>query len=124
MKSLAFVFIGGGIGSLLRYLGVVGLQSFSAAFPYGTLSVNILGSFLIGFIAIFLEHDLSFDGARHLLVIGLLGGFTTFSAFSFESVDLLRAGNYAAASAYILASVAFCLAATMLGLWLGRMVVA
>jgi CrcB protein len=117
-----FVFLGGGAGAVLRYLITLLCEPYSLIFPLGTFVINITGSFLIGFLAIMLEHTLSFTGGRHLLVIGLLGGFTTFSAFSFESVDLLRAGNYSAASAYIFGSLVLCLLATLIGLWCGRLI--
>lgn len=87
MKLLAIA-IGGGLGALARY-GLSGLvQGRGAAFPWGTLAVNAIGCFLIG--AVF--ERLSAD-ARAFVVVGVLGGFTTFSAFGHETVELLRGGQ-------------------------------
>jgi CrcB protein len=111
---------GGVLGSLLRWIaGLVSANWFGAAFPSGTLFVNIVGSFTIGFFA-----ELSAPGgrlfagprARHFVMTGICGGFTTFSAFSWETVRFLNAATPAMAGFYILASIV-----TWLGsVWLGE----
>ena len=103
--QVIWVAIGGALGSVLRFL----LQSrFQAAhggsFPIGTLSVNLIGSLIIGFIAgWFLSAPFS-NTLRIFLMVGVLGGFTTFSSFALENLNLLRAGNVKAALVYMLAS--------------------
>jgi CrcB protein len=110
--AFALVMLGGAIGSALRYgAGLLSVAWFGAAYPWGTLAVNIAGSALIGISAgAGVE-----GGARLLLVTGLLGGFTTFSAFSLETAGLWERSPWLAA-AYVAASVGLGLAA----FWLAR----
>lgn len=90
MKIL-FIFIGGGIGTILRYLiSLLSTQLFQTTFPIGTLLVNSLGGFLIGFFWHIFEISLISANVRTFLFVGLLGGLTTFSAFSLESFHMLR----------------------------------
>lgn len=122
--NVALVFLGGGIGAAARY-GLQGLvyRFLPATFPYGTIAVNILGSFLIGFLmAFFEERFLVMPSLRVFLTIGVLGGFTTFSSFSYETVMLLRTGNYMLGGVNIVASVLTCLTATWIGMVLGKLV--
>lgn len=100
--------IGGALGSLGRYALQGRIQAAVAGgFPWGTLAVNLIGSALVGALAAFLE-TLPGAGAesrtRAFLAVGILGGFTTFSSFSAESLALLRAGEWKPALAYVLAS--------------------
>jgi CrcB protein len=91
-------------------------------FPYGTLAVNILGSFLIGFLmSAFEDRFLVNPALRIFLTIGILGGFTTFSSFSYETMALIRDGSLAAGLGNIAASLLLCLGSTWLGLLLGRL---
>ncbi len=122
--NVALVFLGGGIGAAARY-GLQGLvyRFLPATFPYGTIAVNILGSFLIGFLtAFFEERFLVMPSLRVFLTIGVLGGFTTFSSFSYETVMLLRTGSYMLGGVNIVASVLTCLIATWIGMVLGKLV--
>ena len=113
MKQLLLIFIGGGTGSMLRYL--IGRWLSSAAFPWGTFAVNIIGCFLIGLFGSWIaRHSLAPD-LRLLLVVGLCGGFTTFSTFSNEALTMMRSGQYALCVTYITISVAAGLAATLIG---------
>jgi len=122
--NLLVVFIGGGLGAVARYLlqGIV--YRFSGTeFPYGTLIVNILGCFTIGLLMSSMEERfLATPTLRLFLTIGILGGFTTFSSFSYETMALLREGNFLAGGVNVLSSVVVCLGATWLGLGLGRYV--
>ncbi len=105
---------GGALGSLLRY-GAVLLSEriWPAAFPWGTVIVNIVGSFIIGwFASVPASQDM-----RLLVMTGICGGFTTFSAFSLQTMVLLRAGDFTLAGLNVLLSVALCLAATFAGHW-------
>jgi len=116
MKSLLFVFIGGGTGSVLRYLLSSGINRLTAmAFPWGTFTVNLVGCVLIG-IAYSLSERWSWSAEiRLLLTVGLCGGFTTFSTFSNESLQLLRAELYLPFFLYVLGSVLGGLGGVFLG---------
>lgn len=123
MNSMLLVAAGGAVGSVFRYLvGVWALRLFGPAFPWGTLLINITGSFAIG---LFLEMILRrFGGSaemRLLLMTGLCGGFTTFSSFSLDFVGLVERGAIPLAIAYVAASVVLSIGATFLGLFIGRM---
>lgn len=114
MTPVISVAFGGAIGSVLRYL--VGL---GVAFPIGTLTVNVIGSFAIGLVWVLLAAR----GLQHWLpfiMTGLLGGFTTFSAFSLDTLRLVEAGRLTAAGGYVLASVFLSIFASALGLWLAK----
>ena len=123
MNSL-LVFLGGGIGATARY-GLQGVvyRITGAGFPYGTLIVNVAGSFLIGFLMSFFEERFIVNPSlRVFLTIGILGGFTTFSSFSYETVAMLREGSVVAALANMALSVLLCLGATWLGIIGGKLV--
>ncbi len=123
MKEFVVVFLGGGIGSALRYWLSGSVYRFvKPTFPYGTLVVNVGGCFLIGFLmAVFEERFVVQPLLRLFLTIGILGGFTTFSTFSFETIELLREGSMASALLNIGVSLGGCLTATLLGNILGRL---
>ena len=122
MKYL-IVFAGGGIGAAVRYWMQGFVHAFSGAgFPYGTLVVNVLGSFLIGFLmSLFDERFVVQPMLRVFLTVGVLGGFTTFSSFSYETMALLRDGSYTLGLLNIAGSVGLCLVATWLGLIIGKL---
>lgn len=113
---------GGFLGSACRYwMSNATYRVLGQNFPYGTLAVNVLGSFLIGFLMTFFEDRfLITPSLRIFLTIGILGGFTTFSTFSYETVALLREGSYWIGSMNILGSVFSCLCATWLGMIAGK----
>lgn len=122
MKLLALVAFGGAIGASGRYLvGIAALRIFGLGFPWGTLIVNIVGALLMGLLieALALKYSGSIE-LRTFLATGVLGGFTTFSAFSLEVALMLERGQWQSASAYILASVVFTIAALFVGLYLAR----
>jgi len=110
---------GGALGAVLRYLSTQGAaRLFGAGFPWGTLFVNVLGGFLMGLAVVWFVEK----GGRvsPLLMTGLLGGFTTFSAFSLDAIRLFENGRPLVAGGYILGSVALSLGACGVGIWLGR----
>jgi CrcB protein len=114
MTPVISVALGGALGSVLRYL--VGLV---VAFPMGTLAVNVLGSFAIGVVWVHLADR----GLQHWLpfiMTGVLGGFTTFSAFTLDALRLVEEGRMTAAGAYVLASLFLSVLACGLGLWIAR----
>lgn len=122
MNQLLLVGLGGALGSMLRFLASTGLHSLlGRTFPWGTLFVNVTGSLVMGFLYVFLVERVALGPEwRALLMVGLLGGFTTFSSFSIETMNLIEAGDLFKAGANILASIIMCLAATGLGIILGR----
>lgn len=120
-KTLFMIFIGGGIGSLLRYGIQLALHQriFPFLFPWATLGTNIMGSFCIGlFYAWSARFNLP-DESRLFLTTGLCGGFTTFSTFSHESVSMLRQGLYGTFILYTTLSVLLGIGAAFAGGWLG-----
>lgn len=125
--ALGWVALGGALGATLRFLASqAAARLFGGGFPYGTLFVNAVGSALMGVAAAwlieraFLTSSSSSSALAPLLMTGLLGGFTTFSAFSLETLGLLESGRLAAAALYVVGSVVLCLACAWLGLMLGR----
>ena len=114
------VALGGAIGASCRYLTNVGMKSLMGiGFPWGTLTVNIVGSFLMGALVIVLERK----GGNHLvpfIMTGFLGGFTTFSAFSLDAIFLMEEGRTEIALVYMAASVLVSVAALVLGLAVAR----
>ena len=119
IKQILIVALGGAIGSVARYkLGGFALHHAQAwDFPVSTFSVNLIGCFVIGILAALVEHhDLFSPSARLLLFTGLLGGFTTFSAFGYESIFLLRRGLVSVAASYVFLSVLCGLAAVFVGM--------
>jgi CrcB protein len=119
LKQILIVALGGACGSVLRYkLGGFALHHTQGwDFPVSTFSVNVIGCFVIGLLAALVEHhDWFSPSIRLLLFTGLLGGFTTFSAFGYESVFLLRRGLLSIATGYVLLSVACGLGAVFVGI--------
>lgn len=114
--------VGAAIGANGRYLvGQVMANWLGADFPYGTLSVNVSGSLVIGFLMVLLTEQLVIGSYWHqLLVIGLLGGYTTFSSFSYDTIGLLQQGRWLPATAYVGSSVALSLLACYGGVVLAR----
>lgn len=120
---MLIVAFGGAVGSVFRYLvGVWALRWFGPIFPWGTLAVNVVGSFAIGILTEMVIRR--FGGStemRLLLVTGLLGGFTTFSSFALEVAQLVERGAIPLAATYLAASVIVSIAAVFGGLFLGRL---
>jgi CrcB protein len=118
MAAALAVALGGAVGALLRYYA--GLWLNGGALPWGTLAVNLVGSFAIGFVVLWSVRREWPDPAYLLCVTGVLGGFTTFSAFSFESLELLQAGKLGLAAGYSLGSVVLGLLLAWLGFALAQ----
>lgn len=119
------VFLGGGIGSACRHgVNLLSARWFGGEWPAGTLTINVLGSLLMGMIAAYAMSRGSLSPhLKLLLMTGLLGGFTTFSAFSLEIVQLFQRGQTASAVAYATLSVLAGVAAILLGMWLTQQVI-
>ncbi len=122
MKLIALAALGGGIGSALRYILAMGMAKITpASFPWPILTINIVGCFLMGLLvaALALKLNGSLE-ARTFLATGVLGGFTTFSAFSLDFMSLMQRKDYDFAFLYIGASVGISLLAIYAGAALGR----
>lgn len=126
MPSVVLVFLGGGLGAVCRYLVTTQVGArFGTVFPFGTLTVNTLGSFLMGLLMgalLFLTErtGLTAGPLKLLLTVGFLGGFTTFSSFSLETVTLIEGGSLFYAAMNIAANLGLCFLATFLGLGAAR----
>lgn len=126
MKEILYIFIGGGIGSVLRYLGQLAIneRTSTLAFPFswGTFIVNVVGCFLIGlFYSLSERWHLSME-VRLFLTVGICGGFTTFSTFSNDGLSLLKGGFYGTFILYTLLSVTLGLLAVIVGGYFGKQV--
>ena len=122
MPMALAIALGGAVGALSRhYMAAAVSRAFGLGFPYGTLTVNVVGCFLMGLLveALALRFSITPE-ARGFLAVGLLGGFTTFSAFSLEVALLYERGQLLLAVVYVLASVALSVAALFGGLAVGR----
>lgn len=125
MSHLLLVGAGGAIGSMARYLlGVWTLRRWGPGFPWGTLGVNVTGSFLIGLLAELIMRKFGASAEmRVFLITGVLGGYTTFSAFSLDAIMLFERGDVALALGYVAASVVLSILAVFAGLALMRAMV-
>ncbi len=122
--SWLLVFLGGGIGAAARHgVNLTAARAFGMSFPWGTIIVNVAGSLLMGLIVAWLAfraHAGWSQHARLFLATGILGGFTTFSAFSLDVALLWERGDHGLAAAYVAGSVLLSIAALFFGMWLVR----
>ena len=125
MERLAWVCLGSALGGGARYLiSLAALRVLGAGFPYGTLAVNLLGSFLIGLVMhVALATTLISPGMRLFLTTGVMGGLTTYSAFNYETLALGSDGEWLLAATNVLVTLVACIGAGLLGLALGRLAV-
>lgn len=120
--QVSAIMLGGALGALMRYVvsGLI-MDKLGSDFPYGTLTVNVLGSFLMGFLAMFLVERMGLDPLLRLgIFVGFLGAFTTFSTFSMETMNLFEQGAQLKALVNMFVSVLFSVTAVWLGVMLGK----
>ena len=123
LQAYLWVALGGGFGAMGRHgLGQITLKTFGPGFPVGTMSANILGGFLMGVLAGWLTTKSDPDGLRLFLGVGVLGGFTTFSAFSLDAWRMIEEQRYGIFAAYAGGSVILSIAALAIGLFFARQV--
>lgn len=128
MNAIILVALGGALGAAARYITMEGIgKLLGFGFPYGTLTVNVIGSFLMGILIAFLARHTLYNAEisqeiRLFLAVGLLGGYTTFSAFSLDVVTLIERGEMGSAFTYVIASVVFSVGGLFAGLFLMRAV--
>jgi fluoride exporter len=123
-SNYLYVFIGGGIGTIFRYWLSGFIPRYTGSqFPYGILVVNVIGCFFIGFLMSALEERFVINPSlRIFLTIGILGGFTTFSTFSYETIAMLRDSELLRATLYVVLSIILCLGGTQIGSWIGKII--
>lgn len=124
MKNYLFVSLGASLGGVFRYWVSNIVHIFMpATFPYGTLAVNVMGSFILGFIIYFLDpNDLIQPHMRTFLTIGFCGAFTTFSTFSVETINLLRESEYFLGGMNILLNLFLSLLAALMAFWMAKII--
>ena len=121
MKSFLLVFLGGGLGSGLRYLVTTSMSQYSKVLPFGTFAVNMLGCLLIGLILGYAQKENALTSNQTLLLAtGFCGGFTTFSAFAQENFQLLKTGDIMQFSIYTIGSIVVGLLAVFMGLYIAK----
>jgi CrcB protein len=123
VERLLLIALGGAIGTIARYLtSLVALRWFGPEFPYGTLIVNLTGAFVIGLVQeLGAEAAVVSDNTRLFLTTGMMGGMTTYSTFSYETVRLMEADAWASAWMNVVVTTAVCLGLCFLGMMVGRL---
>jgi CrcB protein len=122
MKAALFVFLGGGLGSVFRYLLGLKLNNFESGIPYGTLLANVLGSLIIGvFFGYLTKYGTLNENHTLFIATGFCGGFTTFSTFAYENHIFLKGNDYLTMLPYIILTFALGISAVFLGLYLAKL---
>jgi len=121
LNTFGAVALGGGLGAMLRY-GVIlsSVRILGSGFPAGTMIANVVGSFIMGIAAIILMERMQGSALIPFIMVGVLGGFTTFSSFSLDTMILLEKGQITAAASYIIGSVGLSILSLFLGFFIAR----
>jgi CrcB protein len=123
MKQLLLVFLGGGVGSILRHIISKAFNNYFQHFYLGTFVVNIIGCLIIGLVlGLSLKNNLLTQNQTLLLTTGFCGGFTTFSSFALENHSILKTGEILHFSIYTISSIAVGILAVVLGFWLSKLI--
>jgi CrcB protein len=123
MKDLALVFVGGGAGSLARYMVGKFYQQWQPSFPFATLTANFLSCLVFGLVLMLGVQKLNLNFSLKLLLItGFCGGFSTYSAFTFETVEMFKTGQNSMALINIVTNFALSVTGLYIGIWFGRLV--
>ena len=121
MKSFILVFLGGGLGSGLRYLVAITMNQYSKVLPFGTFTVNMIGCLLIGLVLGYAQKENTLTSNQTLLLAtGFCGGFTTFSAFANENLELIKNGEIFNFSVYTIGSILIGILAVFIGFYLAN----
>lgn len=125
MTRFVLICCGGAVGTGARYLlGSLAIRWLGPDFPFGTLIINVLGSFLIGMVQqVALTTGWIPETLRLVLAVGVLGGFTTYSSFSYETIRLIETGSWVTATSYVVLTTALCLGGCLAGLAVGGLLV-